>query len=232
MGFSRDISFSLLVHGSLIAVALLAGGNSTSPNNRIINIFLSSESSLPKKISVHQSLPTPNRKTSAPQRAQSRVVSDINNEEASKTIAPVSMEALGKTEAGKMDLSPVMGENGGSHDPSSVQGHSTGNNQGALQDAPASAQAGEKRSAANSLIKARIKQHLIYPYLAIRKGLEGTVITEFEINARGLPERIIIVKSCGHPILDKAATDTILKAAPFPVVSGNIEVPITFRLSK
>lgn len=82
------------------------------------------------------------------------------------------------------------------------------------------------------IIRTAIQKNLVYPYIAIKKKMEGTVIAEFSINQNGAPENISILKSSGHEILDKAAKDSIKKASPFPFVSRSIEVPVTFRITK
>lgn len=79
-------------------------------------------------------------------------------------------------------------------------------------------------------IRAAIERAKIYPVLARKRKQEGTVVTGFSINSNGLPENIRIIKSSGINILDSAARDTIIRAAPFPIVKGSIEVPITFIL--
>ena len=79
-------------------------------------------------------------------------------------------------------------------------------------------------------IKASIERAKIYPVLARKRRQEGTVIAEFSINAKGLPQDIQIIKSSGFSLLDSATRDTILKASPFPVIRGTIEVPLTFIL--
>ncbi len=81
-------------------------------------------------------------------------------------------------------------------------------------------------------IRDAIEKAIIYPPIARKRGIEGTVTAEFTINNKGYPENIKIVYSSGFNILDSAAKNTIVKAAPFPVVKGDIEVPITFRLRK
>ncbi len=83
---------------------------------------------------------------------------------------------------------------------------------------------------ATSKIRAAIERAKRYPSFARKRGIEGTVSAEFSINAEGLPENVSIKKSSGFTILDSAAKETILRAAPFPVVAGKIEIPITFRL--
>ncbi len=81
-----------------------------------------------------------------------------------------------------------------------------------------------------SEIRAAIERAKRYPPFARKRGIEGTVSAEFSINADGLPENVAIKISSGFAVLDSAAKETILRAAPFPVVAGKIEIPITFRL--
>lgn len=82
----------------------------------------------------------------------------------------------------------------------------------------------------HALIRAAIEKAKTYPFIARKKKIEGTVITEFMINSRGLPEDINIRKSSGSGILDSAALNIISMAAPFPAISGHIVIPITFSL--
>ncbi len=79
-------------------------------------------------------------------------------------------------------------------------------------------------------IKEAIERAKVYPDLARKRRQEGTVVMEFLINSRGIPEDIRITKSSSFDLLDSAAKRTIVRAAPFPVVKGRIEVPITFVL--
>ena len=83
-----------------------------------------------------------------------------------------------------------------------------------------------------SAIRDAIERAKSYPPLAKRRNQEGTVVAEFSINAKGLPENVRVTRSSGFGLLDSAARETIVKAAPFPVVDGSIEVPITFILKK
>jgi protein TonB len=95
--------------------------------------------------------------------------------------------------------------------------------------------AGEEKATGNdpravSAIRAAIERAKSYPPLAKRRNQEGTVVAEFSINAKGLPENVRVTRSSGFRLLDSAARETIVKAAPFPVVDGRIEVPINFVL--
>ena len=82
------------------------------------------------------------------------------------------------------------------------------------------------------VIRAAIEKSLIYPPIAKKRGIEGTTIAAFSINGRGQPENIRIILSSGSQILDAAARETIVKAAPLPPVNRSFEIPVTFRLKK
>jgi len=71
-----------------------------------------------------------------------------------------------------------------------------------------------------------------YPTTARRRGIEGTVTVEFTVNNSGYPENLRITRSSGYEVLDSAALGTVSKAAPFPLLRGRLEVPITFRLQE
>jgi TonB family protein len=82
-----------------------------------------------------------------------------------------------------------------------------------------------------ALITAAIEKAKTYPFLARKKKIEGTVIAAFRINAKGYPQDINIRKSSGFEILDSAAINIVIKAAPFPHVVEPVEIPITFRIT-
>lgn len=90
----------------------------------------------------------------------------------------------------------------------------------------------EGNSDAAGAIRTAIERSLIYPFFAKKRGIEGTVITEFSINGRGYAENIKIILSSGSDMLDSAAMNIVTRAAPFPHINGTIEIPITFRLKK
>jgi TonB family protein len=82
-----------------------------------------------------------------------------------------------------------------------------------------------------ALIRAAIEKAKIYPLLARKKRIEGTVVTGFTINSRGYPENIKIKKSSGHEILDSATISILKRSAPLPSMNGEILIPINFRLT-
>lgn len=91
-------------------------------------------------------------------------------------------------------------------------------------------QTGGKNTVDVMAIRKAIEKALLYPLFAKKRGLEGTVLTEFTVNAKGYPEDISIIESSGYNILDRAAKEALLKSAPFAAGIGRYEIPITFRL--
>jgi len=79
-------------------------------------------------------------------------------------------------------------------------------------------------------IRNAIDRAKIYPLLARKRKIEGTVIMEFIINNKGYPQDIRIEKSSEHEILDSAAIKTVKNAAPLPHTQGKIIIPIRFKL--
>ena len=79
-------------------------------------------------------------------------------------------------------------------------------------------------------IRAALQANLVYPYMARKKQMEGSVTVSFRINQTGNPEAIRILKGSGYSILDAAARETVVKASPFPTKNNAVEVPITFTL--
>jgi protein TonB len=60
--------------------------------------------------------------------------------------------------------------------------------------------------------------------------MEGTAEVQFRIAFDGSVEDVILVKSSGFAILDRATVETLKRAAPLPVIPGTIRVPISYRL--
>lgn len=75
-----------------------------------------------------------------------------------------------------------------------------------------------------------------YPYLALQKGWEGTVLVRVEVDREGRALSGFIKKSSGYRILDREALKTVLKwkfsaaMEKGEKIRSWIEVPITFRV--
>lgn len=80
------------------------------------------------------------------------------------------------------------------------------------------------------LIQTAIEQVKNYPRLARERGIEGVVRVRFRLNPSGSVERVEVIKSSGHTILDTASVNTVYRAAHLPYVSGWIEVPMAYVL--
>lgn len=76
-----------------------------------------------------------------------------------------------------------------------------------------------------------------YPAAARRRGIEGTVVIRAEIHDNGRCHHVMIRKSSGHALLDKAALDAVRDWRFVParrgsrIVTAWVDVPITFRLN-
>jgi TonB family protein len=80
------------------------------------------------------------------------------------------------------------------------------------------------------LIGNAIERVKTYPVMARRRGIEGTVHVSFSINPNGRPHDIVVMKSSGFNILDKATVKVVKKAAPYPLIESRVEVPVAYRL--
>ena len=76
-----------------------------------------------------------------------------------------------------------------------------------------------------------------YPPLARRRGIEGEVLLRVSVGLDGTAERVEVLRSSGHALLDRAAAEALARwhfeparAAGQPV-AGTVEIPVTFRLT-
>jgi TonB family protein len=72
-------------------------------------------------------------------------------------------------------------------------------------------------------IKRSIDSNWEYPQLALRYGLQGTLVVEFKILASGQLEALRLVRSSGSVLLDEEALRAIKAAAPFAPIPPWIE---------
>lgn len=79
-------------------------------------------------------------------------------------------------------------------------------------------------------IRRRIQQAVVYPPVARRRGLEGISRVQFEIRSDGRAGAIGLARSSGHPILDRAARQSVVDAGVLPRVHGLLVVPVEFAL--
>ena len=76
-----------------------------------------------------------------------------------------------------------------------------------------------------------------YPYVARLRRYQGRVLLRVLVDRDGRVSRVLVVKSSGHKVLDKAAVSAAKSWRCRPALSGGIrvpywlEVPVVFRLS-
>jgi TonB family protein len=82
-------------------------------------------------------------------------------------------------------------------------------------------------------IRRRIESQKRYPLAAQRSGISGEVDIRLTILRDGSLEDVVIAKSSGYEILDKAAIGSVRRASPFPPIpeeSGKDKVHLTIQL--
>lgn len=81
-------------------------------------------------------------------------------------------------------------------------------------------------------IRDLLRKRLVYPPLARKMGWGGRTVVSFTILEDGSVQKIRVTESCGFPLLDKCAVETVKTAAPFPrpPVRADITVPVNFTL--
>ena len=83
-------------------------------------------------------------------------------------------------------------------------------------------------------VAAKLRRALRYPAEAKRQKLRGQVRVSFVVSAGGGVSSIRVVSSSGSPILDRAALETVRRAAPFPSIpdgAGRSSWPFTVPLA-
>jgi protein TonB len=83
-------------------------------------------------------------------------------------------------------------------------------------------------------IVSKLRRALRYPAEAKRKKLRGEVQVAFTVSAGGGIGGVRVVASSGSPVLDKAAVETVRRAAPFPAIpegAGRSSWPFTVPLA-
>lgn len=247
-----------MAHSILLAAALLIGGSSELRKASLMTVLLSDEkvSGSPGKKAAAPIVKQPAQTVTAPktavipkaevkQKAEIKAVTklpkaqEISPKQNVAPLAPVMPQSdtngASVSEASGIEA-PDNSSQGIGSGPSSVSSQTFGRSSG--EAGAASASRGQTGKATEAGTDASLKQkirdalqaNLIYPYLARKRGIEGTVLMEFRINGRGMPEGIRIVKGSSYSILDEAARETVAKTSPFPARDNIIEVPIRFSL--
>jgi TonB family protein len=73
----------------------------------------------------------------------------------------------------------------------------------------------------------------VYPRLAIKRGLQGSIKVKIEVGPDGVPSQVLILKTSGHKILDESALSAVKKWVFIkkPNASYFVEKTIVFELN-
>ena len=88
------------------------------------------------------------------------------------------------------------------------------------------------KSAPNALaqIRKQIALKKNYPRIAKDREMTGQVKVGFKLKASGELEYVKVLKSSGYGVLDKAAIESVKRAAPFPFYPDPIQLSLEYRL--
>ncbi|MDH5361109.1 MAG: energy transducer TonB [Gammaproteobacteria bacterium] len=91
----------------------------------------------------------------------------------------------------------------------------------------------------SSQIKTRLSEHFEYPFIARRKGYQGTVTLSFRVQANGSLKDIQVARSSGYGILDRSAIRALLKIRKLENIEtwlqGDdffMQLPVRYRLNE
>ncbi len=79
-------------------------------------------------------------------------------------------------------------------------------------------------------IQRRVQAAVVYPAIARKRSVEGTVDVSFRIAQDGRPGEVRVARSSGSATLDRAAERAVRDAAPLPRLLGRVTVPVRFSL--
>ena len=95
---------------------------------------------------------------------------------------------------------------------------------------PASAEGSSRDWGYLSVLRSKVQGSVVYPPTARRRGLAGIVELEIQLRLDGSVEKITVVRSSGHALLDEAAARGVEEAAPFPPPGDLPRGPVTVLL--
>jgi TonB family protein len=79
-------------------------------------------------------------------------------------------------------------------------------------------------------LRRRIQERLVYPWLAVRQGIQGAVELEVQLDAAGRLGDVAVVGRPGAGVLREAAVRAVRDATPFPFPPGLVARALTIRL--
>jgi protein TonB len=244
----HDIIFSAMVHSILLAAALLIGGSSEIRKSSLLMVSLFDE----KDNRADNKLPArsekkPDTQAHATPKPVAKTVTEllatqeIMPSQSLPAMAPPNpLPALNRDYShgvpgfqAQNNFSPIGGDSRSSVISQTARSGSGDISAGSM----TRGQAEQTNQMATSpslkqIIRGTLQNNLVYPYMARKRRMEGTVLVDFRINQKGIAENVRVLKGSGFPLLDSAAMETVVKSSPFPLANYSIEVPITYQLTQ
>lgn len=248
-----NIAFSIMAHAVIITMAFALVGRgwiSPAPANPLTVSLVSGTNEIKaldaqdqeKQASHNPGLSTRDIAVSSPPEHHASTVRDKTSSEAGRDASQITSSAGESKVEEKSPKEPVgaIVELSGSQNARSVPSSSLSadyqklpagiGTSGSLGPNQAKTHSKGAHTEEGKAIRKAIERALVYPLFARKRRWEGTAVTEFAVNAKGYPEDIRVIGSSGYDILDTAAKEALVKAAPFTVEKSRYEIPITFRL--
>jgi TonB family protein len=201
-----SVAVHMLIFGSAVAVAQLATGL-FHPSRNAVTVELVSSG---MKSGTGQGAPSTKRITALHTVEQPQE----------------QLQVLPDAQAGRAVLANEQNTATGDIRPeSSASVAASSGNAGGLQ-----AQNGSTVSREWATLVAALERSKGYPRLARERGIEGVVRLRFRLTPVGDVEKVEILESSGHEILDTASIRAVYRDAPMPYVSGWVEIPMAYVL--
>lgn len=152
---------------------------------------------------------------------------------------PPQREAAAEKPASRRDARRPAAGSAGDNAENARRGTATGRETG---KAAASGDGGGRNAAAGNAavsnypgkVVSKLRRAIRYPAAARRQRLRGEVHVQFTVSGNGGIGGVRVVKSSGHELLDRAALETVRRAAPFPRIpegAGRASWPFTVPLA-
>lgn len=232
-GIRHNIVFSATAHSLLLAAVLLLGGSSELRKATLFTVSLLDENGR-KTAGGHE---TKGIKQLLP--APANAVSSSSQETASPTLTRTDLPTTPAAASSSVEthaIQPLESSGKGSRAMGAVSSGGTavslgtGGTDGETVRGNQSVESAMSDALLKRKIRSALQANLVYPYIARKRNIEGTVFMVFHLDAKGKPEDIRVSRGSNYAILDEAARETVLKTSPFPASNLTIEVPIRFSL--
>jgi protein TonB len=252
---TKSFLFSFALHMSVMAVAVSFAGMPMSKDTPVLIDFTVESGQGTKKVSTINDPggTPPSRHAISARRSRTSKSLPVISKPApalARDVAPPPLEDSSEavpiaptTAVAQLPPSSASTTGGGSSDstrPGNGSGTGTGSGHGSGVDETGGDGKGESAEALRmrylmknfAYIRDLVAGNLRYPLLARRMGWSGRLAVEFVVLRDGTAKNVRVVRSCGVPLLDSDARNTVIKSAPFPKppVCARLVIPVEYVL--